>query len=80
MTIIKTLSVYSGSVIKNDVEHKKWTNIGTVNLDKNGREYILINKIFNPSGVMNSESSSIPLIDNTGTIFVSVREIEKEKQ
>ena len=76
---VKDLAVRMGSYEKNGATKGRYMNIGVVMVDDNGKEFILLDKTFNPAGVDTGEHDKVMVTIFDDTRNSNVSPVEKAK-
>ena len=69
--VTHNLSVKVDSYMKGNEQKNKWLNVGVVMQNDDGSEFILLDRTFNPAGVINPDNkktvliSKFPITNNT---------------
>jgi len=55
---MKRLSAVTGEYVNKDNQQKaEWTNVGVLNVDKNGKEYVLLDPLYSAAGVLAKQNA-----------------------
>ncbi len=55
---MKRLSAVTGEYVNKDNKQKaEWTNVGILNVDKNGKEYVLLDPLYSAAGVLAKQNA-----------------------
>jgi len=55
---MKRLSAVTGEYVNKDNQQKaEWTNVGILNVDKNGKEYVLLDPLYSAAGVLAKQNA-----------------------
>jgi len=55
---MKRLSAVTGEYTNKDNQQKaEWTNVGVLNVDKNGNEYVLLDPLYSAAGVLAKQNA-----------------------
>jgi len=55
---MKRLSAVTGEYVNKDGQQKaEWTNVGLINIDKNGNEYVLLDPLYSTAGVLAKQNA-----------------------
>ena len=55
---MKRLSAVTGEYVNKENQQKaEWTNVGILNVDKNGKEYVLLDPLYSAAGVLAKQNA-----------------------